>query len=235
MMATMDNYDTSVSSQSSYLLANHTPALWSLIQGRHNTQSQRIDFVVDNSGFEIFTDMCLAEWLLSCGFADVIYFHCKTLPWFISDVMMKDFRWIIAILTSSSHKASASLGQRWSERLKNGSFVITDHPFWTTPYEFAAMATVAPDLYQELAKAFLVFFKGDLNYRKLLSDRNWPYTTLFSDSLGGFAPSSVCALRTLKADLVSGIPDGVANRAAEENRDWMTTGQYAVIQLAQNL
>ncbi len=231
MMATVDNYDASLGSQSSNLLANHTPALWTLLQ-TNTTPRRRIDFVVDNSGFEIFTDMCLAEWLLSSGLAHVVVFHCKVLPWFVSDVTIRDFRWIVATLASSSHKGCSTLGQRWLERMDNGSFIITDHSFWTTPYEFAAMETVAPELYQELTKSVLVFFKGDLNYRKLLADRNWLYTMSFSASLGGFNPTNVCALRTLKADLVVGLPGGVANRAAEESKDWMVSGQYAVIQLA---
>ena len=93
------------------------------------------------------------------------------------------------------------------------------------------MKSVAPDLYRMLSESHLVFFKGDLNYRKLLADRNWLYTENFSMALGGFEPTNLCALRTLKADLVTGLPPGAAERAAKENKDWMITGQYAVLQV----
>lgn len=38
--------------------------------------------------------------------------------------------------------------------------------FWTTQYAYQDMPAVAPELVADLAKSDLVFFKGDLNYRK---------------------------------------------------------------------
>ena len=242
MVATMDNYDSSVNADTAQqgctnLLADHTPALWDLLQlirqPKIKGQPRRVDFVVDNAGFEIFTDLCFADWLLSVGLADVVHFHCKQLPWFVSDVMIKDFHWTLDTLTASTHEACSALGHKWRGRVEEGSFIVLDHSFWTTSYEYAAMATIAPDLYNNLSKSDLVFFKGDLNYRKLLADRNWLYTQDFSTALGGFQPTNLCALRTLKADLVTGLGVGVAANAAKQSKDWMTTGQYAVLQVAQ--
>ena len=241
MMATMDDYDSSVNADTAQqgrtnLLADHTPALWELLQlmrlPKIEGQPRRVDFVVDNAGFEIFTDLCFADWLLSVGLADVVHFHCKQLPWFISDVMIKDFQWTLDTLTGSTHEACSALGHKWRGRVEDKSFIVLDHSFWTTSYEYAAMATIAPDLYDNLSKSHLVLFKGDLNYRKLLADRNWLYTQDFSIALGGLLPTNVCALRTLKADLVTGLGSGVAANAAKQNKDWMITGQYAVLQVA---
>ena len=191
----------------------------------------RIDYVLDNAGFEIFVDIAFAEWLLSVGLADTIHFHLKQVPWFVSDALIKDFWWTMNTLASSQNKNLSDLGNRWKERVSDGTFVLTDHPFWTTSYEYSAMKAIAPDLYSELSKSYLVFFKGDLNYRKLLADRNWLYTESFSIALEGFEPTNICALRTLKADLVTGLKPGVADRAATEDKDWMITGQYAVLQM----
>ena len=83
------------------------------------------------------------------------------------------------------------------------------------------MEGVAPDLYHSLLSAYLVIFKGDLNYRKLVGDHNWSYTERFSTALAGFEPTNVAALRTLKADLVAGLPPGAASRAQNENKNWM--------------
>lgn len=70
------------------------------------------------------------------------------------------------------------LAQRWKGHLATGAFklsVPTDTPlgadtpiggFWTTQYAYQDMPAVAPQLVDELAKAGLVIFKGDLNYRK---------------------------------------------------------------------
>lgn len=221
------------------LLADHSNALWELLkmvsQPRVDKSPRRIDFVLDNVGLELVTDLCLAEWLLNAGLADCVHFHCKQLPWFVSDALKSDFNWTLQQMAASEDSSLTELGKLWQEHLKTGSFILKDHYFWTTSYEYAAMERVAPDLYADLSQAFLVFFKGDLNYRKLLADRNWLYTEKFSLALGGFEPTNVCALRTLKADLVTGLPPGAADKAASQDKDWMVTGQYAVLQLLNTL
>lgn len=247
MIASMDNYDTSqveLSTGSSMeqmqfmrtnLLSDHTSVLWDLVellrQPKSSTEPRRIDIVLDNCGLELFSDACFADWLLSVGLADKVLLHFKQMPWFVSDALVKDFHWMVNELLSSDDKNLCSLGERWTRRIQDGSFVLTDHAFWTTSFEYAAMVSIANDLYTLLKQSYLVIFKGDLNYRKLLADRNWLYTENFSIALGGFEPTNVCALRTLKADLVTGLPPGAAARAAGDNKDWMVTGQYAVCQV----
>ena len=89
------------------VLADHSAALWGLLElvRRPPTANQRqIDFVLDNAGFEIFADLCFAEWLLSAGLADKIQFHCKQLPWFVSDALIKDFNWTLETLHSQENK-----------------------------------------------------------------------------------------------------------------------------------
>ena len=198
---------------------------------RTDVSPRRVDFVLDNVGLELVSDLCLVEWLLSTGLADTVHLHCKQLPWFVSDALKSDVLWTLQQMVASDNSSLAQLGSCCQERIESGSIVLKDHYFWTTSFEYAAMERVAPDLYADLTLAFLVFFKGDLNYRKLLADRNWLYTEQFSLTLGGFEPTNLCALRTLKADLVTGLPPGAADRAASHDKDWMVTGQYAVLQL----
>ena len=249
MIATVDNYDTThaqqVSSEASSseqtqlmrtnLLSDHTSILWNIIdllrQPRTSSEPRRIDFVLDNCGLELFSDLCLADWLLSAGLADKVMLHFKQMPWFVSDALIKDFHWTLDTLAASEKPQLVAIAERWRRRVSEGSFILTDHTFWTTSFEYAAMQSIASDLYQTLSQSYLVIFKGDLHYRKLLADRNWLYTENFSIALGGFEPTNVCALRTLKADLVTGLPKGAAAKAAGENKDWMVTGQYAVCQV----
>ncbi len=249
MMASVDTYDANQDHLSSIdpdskaalhtnILADHSAALWDVLkvvsQHKSGQEARRIDFVLDNAGFEISADLCLAEWLLSVGFADKVQFHCKSIPWFVSDATKSDFAWTLEEMASHEKPALAEMGRKWQARVKDGTFAVTDHPYWTTSFEYAAMQKMAPDLYTALSQAHLIVFKGDLNYRKLLADRNWHYTESFGIALGGFEPTNICALRTLKADLVTGLPPGAADRAATENKDWMVTGQYAVLQLHTN-
>lgn len=62
-----------------------------------------------------------------------------------------------------------------STYLFQGKIAYTSHDFWTYPHAFCDMKEAAPDLYEELAKSNLLIFKGDLNYRKLVGDRYWPW------------------------------------------------------------
>ena len=241
MAATMDTYDMKhqihSESMDQHILANDIESLWELVSSHNERMStdsneRTVSIVLDNSGFELFSDMCLAEWFLSSGIANQIILYCKEMPWFISDATRNDINWTLSQLVISEHDTLRYLGNHWSERLKQGTLIIHEHSFWTTSYEYPAMNKIAPNLYTSLSTSFLAIFKGDLNYRKLLSDRNWKYTESFSTSLQNFRPTNVLALRTMKADLVSGLPERAATRAAEENVDWMIKGIFAVIQLA---
>lgn len=199
----------------------------------NNTQ-RRVDIVLDNAGFELFTDLCLADFLVNMELANLVVLHCKQLPWFVSDASQQDVHWMLDQMVTSDHPDIAQLAKTWKKHLTDGIWVLTDHKFWTTPYEFAAMKTVATELYSQLQESSLVIFKGDLNYRKLVADRNWLYTTPFSESLGGFHPTAVCALRTLKADLLAGASEDKVMAAKNKTGEWMINGQNAVVQLHTN-
>ena len=235
MSVTMDSYDTthhtgSASQTAQYkqfILADHSQQLWELLSAQHD--NRRLDIVLDNSGFELFCDLCFAEWLLSVNLVSQVVLHCKQLPWFISDATQRDVNWTLDQLISSNNPSLCSLGRKWKSRLEDGAFLLTDHPFWTSSYSYDAMKEKAADLYTFLGESRVALFKGDLNHRKLIGDRNWLYTKPFSDALQGFHPTNVCSLRTLKADLVAGLPAEAATRAAAECSDWMTTGKYAVV------
>ena len=235
MSATMDSYDTTHHTGSAdqakqldhFILADQSQHLWEVMSTHQD--GYRLDIVLDNAGFELFCDLCFAEWLLSNGLVSRVVLHCKQLPWFISDATQHDINWTLDQLISSPTTSLSFLGNRWRSRLDDGTFSLTDHPFWTSSYGYDDMKKVAPDLYSLLSESQVVLFKGDLNYRKLTGDRNWSYTKPFCDVLQNFQPTSVCSLRTLKADLVVGLPEGVAKRAASEYAEWMTSGKYAVI------
>lgn len=63
-----------------------------------------------------------------------------------------------------------------------------------------------------------------------MGDINWDPTTDFTTALRTFRPTNVCALRTIKADTVSGLKTGVSERLTETYPKWMETGEYGLIQ-----
>jgi hypothetical protein len=96
------------------------------------------------------------------------------------------------------------------------------------------MHTYAPDLYNDFAaESQLLIFKGDLNYRKLVGDRQWPIDTPFRVALDGFTPAPLLSLRTLKAEVVVGLSSATIDRIRQRfgtDRQWMVNGEYSVIQ-----
>jgi hypothetical protein len=76
----------------------------------------------------------------------------------------------------------------------------------------------------------LVIYKGDLNYRKLVGDRNLSPDSSFSEAVES-VPAPLVALRTLKADVVVGLQPGQAEKIAATHKNWMISGEFAVIQV----
>lgn len=218
----------------SCILHDNSRDIWNALKsgGKNCT----VDIIMDNSGYEIFTDFVLADFILRHDFVNKVRFHCKAIPWFISDVMYRDFHWTIKQLANSDNDAVRSFGQRFQDYVDSNRVQLQPiEYFWTSPYEFQAMPVAATNLYADLATSHLLIFKGDLNYRKLLGDINWAFDSRFTDVLGEFRPTNLCTLRTVKADLICELPQGKADELAQTDKMWMETGKYGVMHFAPKL
>lgn len=151
---------------------------------------RRVDIVLDNSGFELYVDLILAGYLLSSGLATSVVLHPKLIPWFVSDVIPRDFSDLLSALSDPQEfytrrdetgKAYPSLSEKetsdvkflfdqWSQLHEDGKLIIRPHAFWTSPGSYWRMPGTAPELFEDLKQSELVLFKGDLNYRKLVND-----------------------------------------------------------------
>ncbi|XP_069484411.1 damage-control phosphatase ARMT1 isoform X2 [Ambystoma mexicanum] len=219
------------------ILVNDMANVWTLVssfkKGNTNESSSlRVDIVLDNAGFELVTDLALADFLLSSKMATQIHFHGKSMPWYVSDTTKQDFNWTIKQLQAANHMWMSKCGIKWEGNLNNESWVYHDHLFWSLPHEFCDMAQISPDLYAELQKSNLIIFKGDLNYRKLTGDRKWDFTVPFSQSLNGFQPAPLGSLRTLKSDVQVGLKTGQGEQLTFSDPDWLISGKYGVIQFS---
>ncbi|KAM9311008.1 damage-control phosphatase ARMT1 [Gastrophryne carolinensis] len=214
-----------------FILVDNMESLWgALTRNQVAGTGTRVDIVLDNAGFELVTDLILADFLLSLNLASEVHFHAKCFPWYVSDTTKHDFDWTIQQLLAANHKWMSRCGQTWKGNLKKGTWVYHENLFWTLPHEFWSMEEVAPDLYAELKKSDLLLFKGDLNYRKLTGDRKWDFTAPFSQVLKGFRPAPLCSIRTLKSDVQVGLEPGVGERLSAAQADWLVSGKYGVIQ-----
>ncbi|KZT69424.1 DUF89 domain-containing protein [Daedalea quercina L-15889] len=81
-----------------YILTDDQDKVWSHLMG---LKDARIDFVLDNAGFELFTDFVFADFLVTyTPYVSKVVFHPKMIPWFVSDVTPPDFKATISSLLS---------------------------------------------------------------------------------------------------------------------------------------
>ncbi|XP_063710092.1 damage-control phosphatase ARMT1-like [Culicoides brevitarsis] len=215
-----------------FVLINQSSEIWDTLKAANGAAD--VQFINDNAGYELFTDVVLADYLIEHKLAKKITFNLKAIPWFISDALEHDVEYLFEFLKKTEDPALMRLSEKWKARFAAGEFTIhkpVDH-FWTSAYEFCKMEKADPELYARLAKSDLLIFKGDLNYRKLLADFYWDPTTSFKDSLNGFLPTTLCSLRTVKADVISGLEKGKSEALTALDANWMKTGDYGVIQFA---
>jgi hypothetical protein len=182
----------------------------------------------------------LADYLIQSGLVKTVHFHGKRVPWFVSDVTRNDWSWLINscvyghLFPNASETDMASLrllGERWKSYERTGQWVYEQHPFWCTGFTYWDLANEAPDLFLHLSKSDLVIFKGDLNHRKLAYDCAAPAATPFDQAIGPMASLAgaprVCSLRTIKSDVVVGLPSNeIADKLDETEPGWKISGKY---------
>ncbi|XP_075168556.1 damage-control phosphatase ARMT1-like [Haematobia irritans] len=231
----LDNLHKQIDSLNENILIDESAQIWDCLNEPLNSKSKSVDFICDNAGFELFTDLVLARYLIENKLADEVRFHVKALPWFVSDTTHQDILFTLKYMEEQENADILNkFGKQCSRYFNDGIFKVcppnAKEYFWTTPYEFHRMAEISPTLHTQLSSSSLIISKGDLNYRKLLGDFNWDPTKDFVSCLRGFNPTNLCALRTIKGPVICGLKSGQAEQLLLKNKDWMFTGEYAVIQ-----
>ncbi|KAF9529042.1 DUF89 domain-containing protein [Crepidotus variabilis] len=123
-----------------FILKDDQKAVWQHLQ---TLKDARIDFVLDNSGFELFTDLVFADFLVThTPHVSSVVFHPKLIPWFVSDVTPPDFKSTFSLLSdpaffpaeviSPVQKANPDSIQhldemitRWKKYLNQGVFKLS--------------------------------------------------------------------------------------------------------------
>ena len=182
------------------ILVNDLPAAFAIIKKAKKAGTKsRVSIVLDNAGFELFVDLILAGFLLTEGLASEVVLHPKSIPWFVSDVVAKDFVDLLNVMADPQAFYATDIGtssdtspmplmekevgdlrflfDNWSNLHREGKLLLRPSRFWTHPGSFWRMPHTAPEVLEDLKESELVIFKGDLNYRKLTGDvreRDWP-------------------------------------------------------------
>lgn len=191
------------------------------------------DIVLDNGGAELIADMALADYLMSKGVCKKVIFHCKKIPWYISDVMMHDVKWTLDQMAKMYEEPSIQqIGDAWSKNFDSHLWILRTSDFWTLPVDYSMMHKYDRMLYDDLSASRMIFIKGDVSYRKVFREVYHNPEITLSDAQGYFAPSKLCCIRILKSEIVCGLPKGLADKYDEENSKWMEVGEYGTIQFS---
>ncbi|XP_044765464.1 damage-control phosphatase ARMT1-like isoform X2 [Coccinella septempunctata] len=221
-----------LSELSKNVLVNDSEKIWNALQ---SSEGEAIDIILDNAGAELLSDLCVAHYLTEKNLVKKVNFHVKSLPWFMSDVMLKDIKWMLKEMSENECELLKSFGEIWSKNFENNTWSIKSSDFWTLPVEFEMMHKYDRELYKHLALSKLIIFKGDLNYRKLFREMFWCAETPVADAQGQFAPARLCAIRTCKAEIICGLPNNLADELDVKDPLWMESGNYGVIQFSDKI
>ena len=244
--AKVNNLFELLDAQRSNIVCDHISQLWTYLSTLRGGSSQpvRIDIALDNISIELASDLILCDFLLRNDCVDTIRLHGKAYSWFVSDVTRHDFDYLLQLLGGDNSLCTARFVQRLHGYMRSDRLVFVEpaHKFWTLPHGFDSMQEVAADLYAELSEhCSLLLTKGDLNYRKLMGDLNWPFDTPFAHAIRHFKPTpAICSVRTIKCDLIVNLDTCVETNQAYANirrefadsTKWMTSGDYALVQFA---
>jgi uncharacterized protein with ATP-grasp and redox domains len=204
------------------LLIDHTGPVCRIVTGC----IRRVDFINDNVGLDLLFDLALIDLMICQGWLGRAVCHLKGCPFFVSDAMPADLQATISQLADSPVGGVRALGERLRGYLATGQLALKTDPFWTSHRMFRQFPPALRDL---LARSDLVVLKGDVNYRRLLDDRHWPYTTPLEQAAAYF-PVPFLVLRTLKGEIQVGLAPGQAEALAAQDPHWLINGQRGLIQ-----
>ncbi|KAG7284376.1 hypothetical protein NEMBOFW57_010749 [Staphylotrichum longicolle] len=244
LLTTPEDVQRSRSEAEKHILVDDIAAAYARFQHTRDFPRQPngeilVDIVLNKAGFELYTDLILAGYLLSAGLATTVVLHPKSIPWFVWDALPSDLDALLAALAAPRHfyetptdeEQGQGLGlagltdeeggdlefvfEEWSRFRAEGKLVLRPDRVWTGPGCYWRLCVEAGSVVESLCDGHLAIFKGDLNYRKLVGDVAWDPTMPFEDAIGVLGPGQgidLLSLRTCKSDVVVGLEPGEDER-----------------------
>jgi damage control phosphatase ARMT1-like protein len=182
--------------------------------------------VADNAGRELLADLVLIDHLLQHRRAEFVTLHVKPNPYYVSDATAAD---VIACLRrlAATRGAASEIAHRLHTAMAQGSVRLYTHEFYCAPWSFHRMPA---DLAAQFEHASMTILKGDLNYRRLVGDRDWPPTTPFA-AVASYFLGPLAVLRTLKSDVITGLDPATVTDLDATGQPWRTDGSHGLIQV----
>lgn len=181
---------------------------------------KRFDIICDNSGAELFSDIYLAVFMIIHDYVNKVVLHVKSYPYFVSDATIDDFGKLVNTLTKDNSNSQLL------ELLSKKKIEVKTHKFWTEAKYFYELPK---DLGINKNSTDLLIVKGDLNYRRLVGDKNWKSTDSFEKRCL-IKDILIIAPRVLKSDVLIGVEPVFISMAKAQDKKFKTDGKWGVIQ-----
>ncbi|KAG7376072.1 hypothetical protein PHYPSEUDO_014510 [Phytophthora pseudosyringae] len=214
------------------VLVDHSDQVISFLEQKAhesgNAKPLGVEYISDNIGAELLLDLATADHMLTLNWCGKVTFNVKAEPIYVSDVMPADVdEHILEMQHETRTPEVQALGKRLAEYVSKGQIAIRPDTYWN---EYTYYWEMPIALQQRLAQeATLVILKGDLNYRRLLSDRLWPASTPVEEVVPYF-PTAFVAFRILKSIPVMGISANIVGKLEKEDPTWRINGEHGTIQ-----
>jgi len=188
---------------------------------------EKISYFVDNVGREFFSDLLFIDFLLQSQLVKKISLFVKPSPFFVSDVMRKDGVDSINQLQQVGCEDCRKFAERIKGHISHRRIAINEPEELSTFLMFEEMSS---GFYDEISDSSMIIMKGDANYRRLMGDRKWEPSSHTEEILEYF-PIPLVMIRTLKAEIMTGLSEDEYLNIMARDKDWMINGNYGLIQL----
>jgi hypothetical protein len=188
---------------------------------------RNIGIITNSAGFELVCDLLLGHALILADVTDTVTYHTKAYPSFVYGATCEDIRRVINQLYESEGSSTFQVACLLKEHVDMGRFILKDHLFWSMPI---GLSDLPPDLCRDLDGNLLTILKGDMNYARLLDDRQWPVTMslqgVIDQHISALHPacthiashSAVLALSRVKSEAVCGVSSAKLDKARGQDR-----------------
>jgi hypothetical protein len=119
------------------------------------------------------------------------------------------------------------IGRDLQSLLRTNKLLFHDHFFWNGPLHYVDLPV---EIERDLSRSDVVLLKGDINYRRVVSDRKWKTSDNLED-IASYFPASFGLLRTMKSECVVDIDAEVAADLFREDPEWMVNGERGIIRV----
>jgi len=192
-------------------------------------RASRVDIILDNTGQELVSDLIAAWHVLTIAPKRTVHLHAKRYPFYVSDAMVADIEETVEALCNDSSQTLRQVGSGICAFHKEGRLYMGDHFFWTGPLHYPDLPS---DLLKELSAADVVLLKGDINYRRTVSDRRWAVSDNLED-IAHYFPASIALLRTMKSEAVVDIDKEYAEELDAQDSEWKVNGERGIIRVVE--